>query len=126
MTAVPLRCLPFSCTMYELPSGLTARTSRRQLQKTATALIADTATEGGLDFSAKMRRIVVQAGETNRDRAGSPELEQCLAATEPAFGHAEHVAPHPQERSAAVVIDIKRCSVDLQRESYGCLFVARS
>ena len=27
------RCLPFSCTMCELLSGLTARTSRRQLRK---------------------------------------------------------------------------------------------
>ena len=115
MTTVPLLAACHSrapCTSF--PRG--SRPEPRGAScKTSTALIGDTATEGDLDFSAKMRRIVVQAGETNRNRAGSPDLE-CLATTEPAFRHAEHVAPQPKEWSAAAVIDIDimRCSVDLQ------------
>ena len=48
----PARFLPFSCTMYELLSGLTPKLAAPVVQ-TATALIADTATERGLDFSAE-------------------------------------------------------------------------
>jgi hypothetical protein len=48
----PARFLPFSCTMYELLSGLGPNLAAPVVQ-TATALIANTATERGLDFSAE-------------------------------------------------------------------------
>jgi hypothetical protein len=48
----PAHFLPFLCTMYELLSRLTARTSAPVVQ-TATALIADTATKRGLDIAAE-------------------------------------------------------------------------
>ena len=48
-----VRCLPFSCMMYELSRGSRPRLAAPVVQ-TATAMIDDTAAERGLDFSAEL------------------------------------------------------------------------
>ena len=52
----PARCLPFSRTMYELLSGSRPKLATPVVQ-TATAMIADIATERGLDFSAEINNV---------------------------------------------------------------------
>ena len=45
------RCLPFSCTMYRASLGAHGPNLAATVVQTARALIADTVTERGLDFS---------------------------------------------------------------------------
>jgi hypothetical protein len=51
--SAPARFLPFSCAMYEHLSGLTERIFAAPVVQAATAFIADSATERGLEVSAK-------------------------------------------------------------------------